>query len=79
LSRRTARRQRFYADQRRIRLEPCYLGGGEFDHDWHYVSDWYGDPGVIGGTADCSRHECRACGAEDHESDPPGDEDWDFE
>ena len=41
------------------------------------MSDWYGDPGVIGGTADYSHYECRRCGAEDHESDPPGDDDYD--
>ena len=49
----------------------CDLGNGEFDHDWEWVSDWYGDPGVINGTADCSYYRCRVCGAEDHESPPP--------
>ena len=44
---------------------------GEEDHDWRYISDWYGDPGVINGTADCSRWECSVCGAEDNDREPP--------
>lgn len=32
----------------------CDQGDGTFDHDWRYVSDWGGDPEVIGGTFDCS-------------------------
>ena len=42
----------------------CDLGDGTFDHDWEFVSDWYGDPGVINGTADCSFKRCRQCGEE---------------
>lgn len=42
----------------------CDLGNGEFDHDWRRVSDWYGDPGVYGGTADCSFLRCQVCGEE---------------
>jgi hypothetical protein len=76
MSRRAARRQSFYADQRHMRTDPCYLGRGEFDHDWQFISDWFGDPGVINGTADCSRYECLRCGAEDHESEPP---DYDYD
>ena len=50
--------------------EPC-------DHDWEWISDWYGDPGVVNGTADCSHYRCTVCGEEDHESDPPSyDEDF---
>jgi hypothetical protein len=52
----------------------CKSPGEEDDHDWEYVSDWYGDPGVIGGTADCSRWVCRACG-EEMQAPPPSDED----
>lgn len=54
---------------------PCDVGDGEIEHDWKYVSDWYGDPGVINGTADCSHWECRTCGEEDHERGPPNDDD----
>lgn len=32
------------------------------DHAWHFVRDWYGDPNVINGTADCSFYECKRCG-----------------
>jgi hypothetical protein len=49
----------------------CDLGNGEFDHDWEWRSDWYGDPGVINGTADCSAWHCRVCGAVDAKRDPP--------
>jgi hypothetical protein len=41
------------------------------DHDWRYISDWGGDPDVIGGTFDCSRWECRKCGEEDLKREPP--------
>jgi hypothetical protein len=34
-------------------------------HKWRWISDWYGDPGVINGTADCSRWECQHCGSVD--------------
>ena len=53
----------------------CALGTPEEDHDWHFVSDWYGDPGVINGTADCSRWVCRACGKEDYDREPPSYDD----
>lgn len=46
------------------------------DHDWHFISDWYGDPGVVNGTADCSYWKCRTCGKEDHESEAPEYEPW---
>ena len=42
----------------------CDLGDGTFDHDWEIISDWYGDPDVINGTADCSFKRCRVCGEE---------------
>jgi hypothetical protein len=45
----------------------------EDEHDWRWVSDWYGDPGVINGTADCSRYVCTICGAEKG-GDPPQDD-----
>lgn len=41
------------------------------DHDWKWIKDWYGDPNVINGTADCSRWECQRCGEEDFERDAP--------
>lgn len=50
----------------------------ECDHDWKWVHDWTGDPGVIGGTQDFSYRVCRTCGAEDHETpyerEPLGDD-----
>ena len=36
----------------------------ECDHEWEFISDWYGDPQVINGTADCSYLCCRKCGEE---------------
>ncbi len=43
----------------------CADGTPEEDHDWKFVSDWYGDdPGVINGTADCSFMRCEQCGKE---------------
>lgn len=44
---------------------------GESDHDWKYVSDWSGDPQVIGGTFDCGYLECRTCGEENHSHPDP--------
>jgi len=44
----------------------------QIDHDWKWVSDWYGDPDVVNGTADCSHWECRRCGSMDCEDEPPG-------
>jgi hypothetical protein len=41
---------------------PCFDPDGPPDHDWKFISDWYGDPGVINGTADCSFMECQRCG-----------------
>lgn len=49
----------------------CAIGTPEEDHDWEFISDWYGDPSIVNGTADCSRWECRACGATDYEREPP--------
>ena len=56
------------------------------DHDWRFVSDWYGDPGVINGTADCSFYECRKCGDEQTTQpedycgpDPDGRDDYEWE
>lgn len=40
------------------------------DHDWKWISDWYGDPSVINGTADCSYWQCTLCGYEDYEKEP---------
>ena len=42
------------------------------DHDWKWVSDWYGDPDVVNGTADCSHWKCTRCDSEDCEDEPPG-------
>jgi hypothetical protein len=55
--------------ERRLKsYEPVPLT--DCSHDWRYVRDWYGDPNVPNGTADCSFLRCRICGEEDHESDP---------
>jgi hypothetical protein len=43
----------------------CRDGTPDEDHDWEYIRDWYGDPGVINGTADCNYKRCRQCGKED--------------
>ncbi|KAF1306985.1 hypothetical protein BLX42_22400 [Pseudomonas sp. SG-MS2] len=51
----------------------CKGDDGEPDHDWKYVSDWGGDPGVIGGTFDCSYLECRVCGEEKHDHPNPSE------
>jgi hypothetical protein len=40
------------------------------------VKDWYGDPNVINGTADCSFWRCNKCGDETSEQ-PEGWEDPD--
>jgi len=45
----------------------------ECPHDWKFISDWGGDPDVIGGTFNCSRWECQMCGEEDLERKPPTD------
>ena len=42
----------------------CADGTPDEDHDWQFISDWYGDPDVINGTADCSFMRCRNCGKE---------------
>jgi DNA-directed RNA polymerase subunit RPC12/RpoP len=36
----------------------------ECNHAWIFVKDWYGDPNVIDGTADCSFYRCSKCGEE---------------
>jgi hypothetical protein len=45
----------------------------ECEHDWKWVSDWYGDPSIPYGTADCSGWVCQNCGSTDCEDDPPDD------
>lgn len=55
---------------------PCSDGEGGYGHDWKWINDWYGDPGVINGTADCSHWECKRCGADDNDAEPPN---YDFE
>ena len=44
------------------------------EHDMKWISDWYGDPGVINGTADCSQSECKLCGWIDPNGEPPQDD-----
>jgi hypothetical protein len=50
----------------------CGDGTPDEDHCWRLISDWYGDPGVINGTADCSYMQCRYCGKQRE----PTDNDW---
>ena len=40
-------------------------------HHWIFVRDWYGDPNVINGTADCSFFRCTRCG--DQQTEQPDD------
>lgn len=49
----------------------CVHPDGEVDHNWYWEDDWYGDPSVINGTADCGRWVCVQCGEEDLEREPP--------
>lgn len=60
---------------------PCFNEKtGEEDHTWVYISDWYGDPTIPNGTADCSRWECTVCGSEDCDREPPEKmERWDYD
>ena len=37
------------------------------DHAWSKVSDWYGDPTLHNGTADCSYWRCLECDEERNE------------
>ena len=37
------------------------------DHHWTFVRDWYGDPTIPYGTADCSFYRCKRCGEEQTE------------
>ena len=44
---------------------------GTCNHEWKWISDWYGDANVINGTADCSHWQCMRCDSEECEDDPP--------
>lgn len=39
----------------------------ECQHQWVYIEDWYGDPTIPNGTADCSFWRCEECGMETHD------------
>ena len=43
----------------------CGIGTEEEDHEWEYISGWYGDPGVINGTCDIRYKRCKVCGKEE--------------
>lgn len=60
--------------------DPASITLSECDHDWKWISDWYGDPDVINGTADCFRWECVKCG-ETREPSPGEycDDTWEYE
>lgn len=63
----------------KIANHPCYVGDGELEHDWQYVSDCYGDPGVVNGTCDCSHWHCRVCDSEDNDEPAPSGDDYYWE
>lgn len=46
----------------------CAQPDGTFDHDWKWVHDCAGDADVINGVQHFAYRECRACGAQDHET-----------
>ena len=48
-------------------------GPAACDHDWKWIDDWYGDPSIPYGTADCSHWQCTKCDSTDCEDDPPDD------
>lgn len=57
----------------------CAIGTPDEDHDWEYVRDWAGDPGVINGTYDINYRRCLQCGKEDDWDGRTAEEDPDFE
>jgi len=48
-------------------------------HDWKWIQDWEGDPGVINGVHHFSYWECQICGEQDDERDPPSIPDYEPE
>jgi hypothetical protein len=48
------------------------------EHQMRWIRDWYGDPSIPYGTADCSRSECEQCGWVDPCGEKP-ERDWDYE
>lgn len=51
-------------------IHPCFFVAddgmsGEIDHDWQYMQDWIGDPGVVNGTATIYFRQCCICGQEE--------------
>ena len=65
---------------RREAMEASEWDGKErrCEHDMKWISDWYGDPGVINGTADCSRSECQLCGWVDPNGERPEESPEDY-
>ena len=41
------------------------------EHQMKWIADWYGDPSIPNGTADCSRLECEQCGWIDPNGEKP--------
>lgn len=41
------------------------------EHSMKWIKDWYGDPSIPNGTADCSRLECEQCGWIDPNGEKP--------
>jgi len=75
---RTMQRLKRYVEKYHWSQHPCAIGPGEFDHDFRVVSESYGDPEVINGTATDFWRECRTCGktAEATYADLYDDEDY---
>lgn len=48
----------------KFRKHPCYMGGGEFDHDWKYIDDSFDHEY---GTHSAYHYECRTCGEDNDE------------
>lgn len=79
----------FYAHHagRNGALRPVYAWDGppsRHEHEWEYVADWEGDPGVVNGTHDISFLRCASCGAENHDLDPNDyrpdfDDSWEYD
>lgn len=44
------------------------------DHDWEYISDWAGDPNVIGGTFSWRYKVCKTCGKDAEWDGQPDDQ-----
>jgi hypothetical protein len=79
------RKYRAAAEARIAKLEAQLRAAREWngkdrrcEHSMKWIRDWYGDPSIPNGTADCSRSECTECGWIDPNGEKP-ERDWDYE